>query len=32
MLFQPHVRNAGSPVLRRTDGYGSPTIARVWME
>jgi peptide/nickel transport system substrate-binding protein len=32
MVFQPHVRNAASAALRRTDGYGSPTIARVWME
>jgi ABC-type transport system substrate-binding protein len=32
MVFQPHVRNGGSAALRRTDGYGSPTIARVWME
>ena len=32
MVFQPHVRNGGSAALRRTDGYGSPTIARVWLE
>jgi hypothetical protein len=30
MVFQPHVRNGASAALRRTDGYGSPTIARVW--
>ena len=30
MIFQPHVRNGASAALRRTDGYGSPTIARVW--
>jgi peptide/nickel transport system substrate-binding protein len=32
MVFQPHVRNGASAALRRTDGYGSSTIARVWME
>jgi hypothetical protein len=32
LVFQPHVRNASSPALRRTDGYGSPTIARVWLD
>jgi peptide/nickel transport system substrate-binding protein len=32
MMFQPHMRNVASGALRRTDGYGSPTIARAWME
>ena len=32
LLFQPYVRNASSRALRRTDGYGSPTIARTWVE
>ena len=32
LLFQPHVRNAASRALRRTDGYGSPTIARMWID
>ena len=32
MVFQPYVRNGGSAALRRTDGYGSPTIARAWLE
>ena len=32
MVFQPHVRNFASAALRRTDGYGASTIARVWME
>ena len=32
MVFQPSVRNGGSPALRRTDGYGSPAFARVWNE
>jgi peptide/nickel transport system substrate-binding protein len=32
LVTQPHVRNAASRALRRTDGYGSPTIARVWLD
>jgi peptide/nickel transport system substrate-binding protein len=32
MVFQPHVRNGGSGALRRTDGYGSPAIARLWID
>jgi peptide/nickel transport system substrate-binding protein len=32
LVFQPQMRNAAAPALRRTDGYGSPTIARVWMD
>ena len=28
LLFQPHMRNASAPALRRSDGYGSPTLAR----
>jgi ABC-type transport system substrate-binding protein len=32
MMVQPHVRNASSRALRRTDGYGSPTIARIWLD
>ena len=32
MLFHPHMRNAAAPALRRTDGYGSPTIARLWLD
>jgi peptide/nickel transport system substrate-binding protein len=32
LLFQPHMRNAGALALRRTDGYGSPAIARVWLD
>ena len=32
MMFQPHVRNAASLALRRTDGYGSPAIARLWLD
>src|SRR5499433_4274561 len=30
--FQPHTRNMAAVALRRTDGYGSPTLARAWME
>jgi ABC-type transport system substrate-binding protein len=32
MVYQPHVRNASSGALRRTDGYGSPGIARLWVD
>jgi len=30
--FQPHLRNVGAGVLRATHGYGSPTIARLWID
>ncbi len=30
--FQPSVRNGAAIALRRTDGYGSPAIARVWLD
>jgi len=26
------MRNGGAPALRRTDGYGSPQNARVWLD
>jgi len=32
IVFQPHLRNVASGVLRATHGYGSPTIARVWLD
>ena len=32
LVFQPHMRNVSAPALRRTDGYGSPTLARAWMD
>src|SRR6266850_5671223 len=32
MIFQPHVRNAAAAALRRSDGYGSPTLARAWLD
>jgi ABC-type transport system substrate-binding protein len=32
MVYQPHVRNASAGALRRTDGYGSPAISRLWVD
>jgi ABC-type transport system substrate-binding protein len=32
LVFQPHMRNVAAGALRRTDGYGSPTLARAWMD
>ncbi len=32
LAFQPQVRNMAAAALRRTDGYGSPAIARVWLD
>jgi hypothetical protein len=32
VLSQPHLRNTASGVLRGTIGYGSPAIARVWID
>ena len=32
LVFQPHLRNIGSLALRRTDGYGSSTLARLWID
>ncbi|HVQ77007.1 MAG TPA: ABC transporter substrate-binding protein [Candidatus Binatia bacterium] len=32
LVFQPHMRNGAAPALRRTDAYGSPTVARVWLD
>ncbi|HEX4993464.1 MAG TPA: ABC transporter substrate-binding protein [Methylomirabilota bacterium] len=32
LVFQPHMRNGASAALRRTDGYGSSTISRVWLD
>src|SRR3989441_4512442 len=31
LIYQPHLRNMASLALRRTDGYGSPTTARLWL-
>jgi peptide/nickel transport system substrate-binding protein len=32
LVYQPYVRNAAARALRRTDGYGSPSIARLWLD
>ena len=32
VLSQPHLRNVGGGVLRGNVGYGSPTLARLWLE
>jgi peptide/nickel transport system substrate-binding protein len=32
LIFQPHVRNAAAPALRRSDGYGASTLARTWLD
>jgi peptide/nickel transport system substrate-binding protein len=32
VVFQPHLRNMAGGVLRGTVGYGSPTIARLWLD
>jgi ABC-type transport system substrate-binding protein len=32
LLYQPHLRNMAAGVLRSTIGYGSPTIARLWLD
>jgi peptide/nickel transport system substrate-binding protein len=31
-VFQPYLRNVAGGVLRGTVGYGSPTIARLWID
>jgi peptide/nickel transport system substrate-binding protein len=32
LLWQPHMRNIGATAMRRNDGYGSSTLARVWID
>jgi peptide/nickel transport system substrate-binding protein len=32
LMFQPYMRNGAPLAIRRTDAYGSPTIARVWLD
>jgi hypothetical protein len=32
VLVQPYLRNVAGGALRGTVGYGSPTIARVWID
>jgi ABC-type transport system substrate-binding protein len=32
LLYQPQMRNMSARALQRTDGYGSPTLARAWLD
>jgi ABC-type transport system substrate-binding protein len=32
LVFQPHMRNGAALALRCSDGYGSPHMARVWLD
>ncbi len=32
LIWQPHLRNMGALAMRRTDGYGASTLARVWAD
>jgi peptide/nickel transport system substrate-binding protein len=32
LIWQPHLRNVGALAIRRSDGYGSSTLARVWID
>jgi peptide/nickel transport system substrate-binding protein len=32
LAFQPHLRNIGALAIRRNDGYGSSTLARLWID
>ena len=32
LAFQPHLRNVGALAIRRNDGYGSSTLARLWID
>ena len=32
LAFQPHLRNVGALAMRRSDGYGSSTLARMWID
>ena len=32
LVYQPHLRNMAGGVLRGSVGYGSPTIARLWLD
>ena len=32
LVYQPHLRNMAGGVLRGNVGYGSPTIARLWLD
>jgi peptide/nickel transport system substrate-binding protein len=32
LIWQPHLRNIGSLAMRRLDGYGASTFARLWVD
>ncbi|HXJ84002.1 MAG TPA: ABC transporter substrate-binding protein [Candidatus Methylomirabilis sp.] len=32
LIWQPHLRNVGLLALRRNDGYGASTFARLWLD
>jgi peptide/nickel transport system substrate-binding protein len=32
LIWQPHMRNIGALAMRRSDGYGSSTLARTWID
>jgi peptide/nickel transport system substrate-binding protein len=32
LVWQPYLRNTGSLALRRNDGYGASTLARLWID
>jgi ABC-type transport system substrate-binding protein len=32
LLWQPYVRNVGALAMRRNDGYGASTVARLWLD
>jgi hypothetical protein len=32
LVYQPQMRNMSARALQRTDGYGSPTLARAWLD
>jgi peptide/nickel transport system substrate-binding protein len=32
LIWQPHLRNVGSLAMRRNDGYGASTLARLWLD
>src|SRR5262249_38152563 len=32
LVWQPNLRNTGSLALRRNDGYGASTLARLWID
>jgi len=31
-MWQPQLRNIGALAIRRSDGYGSSTLARLWID